>query len=207
MTDVEYNSKTAIKRDLTDAKIRLDRAIEQYSQSQQLGESQQIVSREELHSAVVGFFWRLRPHINNSNAWNSIAESDDYDGDEIWSGIEPESGRPVTIQGLKDIEKWVDKHVEKQTTREHPNFAIATETANVPVRLPPQAAIECAKVLISEFDYLGWNVSPDKTPHDEPNETDLAYLLQRRDQVESLKQLPERFKGPGSPDPPEAEDE
>ena len=197
MSDSDSDSQFGTKRDLIESKILLDNAIQEYAESQRLGETQATIAREQLHTSVVGFFWRLRPHIIRRDGWDSVADIEDYPDDEIWSGIHPQTGKNVTLEGLKDVQEWIDKTETVTQDANHPQRATASETVEVPIRLPASASIEVAKVLTLRFDDMGWGVEPERTPSDEPEPEHLRGLLTRRDQDDAVDQLPARFKNGG----------
>jgi hypothetical protein len=191
---------TGTKRDLIESKMRLDRAIEEFAESQRLGGDRQLIAGEQLHAAVIGLYWRMRPHIREGNAWDDIEDLEEIDGEIIWEGTHPQTGQSIELSGLKDIEDWIEKTAAIESESNHPNHASSSETVQVPVRLPAAAAIEAAKVLINRFDDLGWGVQPDRTPVDEPQPEHLDALLERRGQEEAREQLPARFRNGGDDD-------
>jgi hypothetical protein len=160
-SDGEY-IRGGAKEDLVLSKIRLDRAVEAYTKSQSVGPDQRLIATEGLHSATLGLWWRMRPHIKGRPEWDSAEESELIEGATIWEGRHPQSGDSVTIAGLADLEEWIDRSVEIERAAGGPNHASNTHTEEVQVRLPAAAALDSAEVLADLFDELGWAPEADQ---------------------------------------------
>lgn len=148
------------ERELALSKVRLDRAVENYSQSQRLGAGELAVASEELHTAVIGLWWRMRPVLKGKEGWEDLSDLDSFESDEIWSGQHPQTGEPLLISGLSDLKHWVDRTATIETAATGPRRGRGG-TREVSVRLPAPAAIRAGEVLTTRFNDLGWDVEPE----------------------------------------------
>jgi hypothetical protein len=150
-----------IHRDLTQAKIRLNEAVGQWTQVQRLSSQQRELAREELHSAVIGLWLRMEPHLRGRRGWENLQDFDELDREVIWSGIHPVTSEEVVIKGLSDVEEWIEKTVLEEQTSASPNAATGQETIQRRIRLPVEAAIEVSRVLSIRYKQFGLDVNVD----------------------------------------------
>lgn len=150
-------TESASERALVEAKLTLDDAIEEFTRSQRLGQENILVASERLHTAVIGLWWRMRPHLHDDDGWEDLAEFDGIEADAIYSGTHPETGRKIEISGLQDLEEWIDKTVQVAEDQSGPNSSRSSSHRSVTVRLPAEAAIRAAKVLSNQFHAYGWD--------------------------------------------------
>lgn len=191
MTDDERVG--ASTRALIESKIRLDDAVEDYTQAHGLSAQQTAVAKQRLHSAVIGFFWRMRPHIYDEDCWDSLEFVDAVDSEYIYQGELPQTGEKVTISGLRDLHEWIDRTETIDHKRETPLSSSASDTKTVRLTLPPAAAMRAAKVLGVKFEEFGWDARREyDDPVDEPTIDDLEELLSVRGQDAALENLPGR---------------
>lgn len=189
MTDDERVG--ASTRALIESKIRLDDAIGDYTRAHRLSGEQAALAEQNLHSAVIEFFWRMQPHIDNQNCWDGVSDVDAVDGDVVYKGVHPETDEDITIEGLGDLRHWIDRTEEISVTRETPLSSSASDTKIVRLSLPPDAALNAAKVLESKFEEYGWDARREyDDPVDEPTHEDLEELLSVRGQDAALDNLP-----------------
>lgn len=144
------------------AKQDLDRAVEAYSGVRHAGSPGDVETmRVQLHSAVIGLWWRMRATLIEEDAgcWEDVSGCDAWDGDVIWRGQHPKTGETVELGGLADIGKWVDRETHVARKRTGPKWSGATDTQSVPVRLPGEAALRCAGLLALQFNRFGWDAA------------------------------------------------
>jgi len=197
MADDEQRKRKKSAAELMNAKVRVDRAVEQYTQAQRLSGGDQLAAVESLHNAVIRFWWRMREHVRGEVGWTSLGTLEDVASDTVYAGHHPETGEEVVISGLRDLRDWVDK--ETTVRSESANTPLSSSGASVQtvsVRLPPEAALTAAEALMWHFNNAGWDAKPEETTHlDDPDGSDLEGLLLARGQTKAASQLPERFKG------------
>lgn len=158
----EQGMQQGVGRDLTESKIRLNNAVERWTQVQRLSASQREIAREELHSAVIGLWWRMAPTLRGSDGWDSVEGFDALDRDAIWSGRHPETGEAVEIDGLADVEQWIQRSYVSTEESDSPVAATGQDSFERIVRLPIPAAIAVARVLSIRYNQFGWDVPADK---------------------------------------------
>jgi len=197
MADDEHRKTKKSAAELMGAKVRVDRAVEQYTQAQRLSGGNQMAAVESLHNAVIGFWWRMREHVRGEVGWQSLSTLEDIDDDVVYAGHHPETGEEVVIGGLCELREWVDKETTVRTKSANTPLSSSGESVQtVSVRLPPAAALTAAEALMWHFNDAGWDAKPEETTHlDEPDGSDLEGLLLARGQTKAASQLPERFKG------------
>jgi len=200
MADDEHRKTKKSAAELMEAKVRVDRAVEQYTQAQRLSGGNQMAAVESLHNAVIGLWWRMREHVRGEVGWQSLSTLEDITADAVYAGHHPETGEEVVIGGLCDLREWVDKETTVRTKSANtPLSSSGVSVQTVSVRLPPEAALTAAEALMWHFNDAGWDAKPEETTHlDEPDGSDLEGLLLARGQTKAASQLPERFKGNGS---------
>lgn len=153
------------RQDLINAKVRMDHAVVTFTQSQSVGEDQRLLASEELHAAVLGLWWRMRPNLKDKPEWDTPEHADFIDGDVLWEGPHPQTGGVVVIEGLRDLGEWIDRSDEIERPAPGPNHASSTHSQEVKVRLPAAAALDAAEVLSDLFDQLGWGPNPNEKHH------------------------------------------
>jgi len=197
MADDEQRKTKKSAAELMEAKVRVDRAVEQYTQAQRLSGGNQMAAVESLHNAVIGFWWRMREHVRGEVGWQSLSTLEDITADAVYAGHHPETGEEVVIGGLCDLREWVDKETTVRTKSANTPLSSRGESVQtVSVRLPPEAALTAAEALMWHFNNAGWDAKPEESTHlDQPDGSDLEGLLLARGQTKAASQLPERFKG------------
>lgn len=182
----ESTTETVSERALVDAKLTLDEAIEEFTRSQRLGEESVLVASERLHSAVIGLWWRMRPHLREDEGWDDVEEIEDIEGDTIFSGVHPKIGREVEISGLKDLEEWIDKKATMHQDQSSPNTSSRTSEHTITVRLPADAAIKAAKALSNRFHEYGWDAQASQGLPGQDEFDPAGEDLKRKDKQEIL---------------------
>jgi len=197
MADDEQRKTKKSAAELMEAKVRVDRAVEQYTQAQRFSGGNQMAAVESLHNAVIGFWWRMREHVRGEVGWQSLSTLEDITADAVYAGHHPETGEEVVIGGLCDLREWVDKETTVRTKSANTPLSSRGESVQtVSVRLPPEAALTAAEALMWHFNNAGWDAKPEESTHlDQPDGSDLEGLLLARGQTKAASQLPERFKG------------
>lgn len=160
---VQHSSELAIVQ----AKQQLDDAIRQYTAARQVypdGSGQLESLRSQLHTAVLELHWKMRAVTEGGDHWQNMKNARDWDSDFIWTGKHPQTGDSIVIAGLADLDDWLDKTHERDTTLTGPKYGDKPpETTEESLRLPAEAALEAAKVLVREFNDAGWDAAT-KTP-------------------------------------------
>jgi hypothetical protein len=197
MVDDEQRKTKKSAAELMNAKVRVDRAVEQYTQAQRLSGGDQMAAVESLHNAVIGFWWRMREHVRGEDGWTSLGTLEDVTAEAVYTGHHPETGEEVVISGLRELRDWVDKETTvRSESANTPLSSSGGSVQTVSVRLPPEAALTAAEALMWHFNDAGWDAKPEESTHlDEPDGSDLEGLLLARGQTKAASQLPERFKG------------
>lgn len=154
----EDDRREITRRDVEFAKVRLSEAIEAFVDSQSGGTGHQLVAAKDLHKAVIGFWWRMRPHILELDIWESAADSKYLDRDVIWEGAHPRTDEPVRIEGLQDISEWVERTSQIEHPAPGPNRSSQTHSEEVRIQLPPAAAITVGELLTVLFKEFGLGV-------------------------------------------------
>ena len=154
------------RQDLVNAKVRMDHAVITFTQSQSVGEDQRLLASEELHAAVLGLWWRMLPNLKDRNEWTDAESAEFIDGNQIWSGTHPRTGREVEIASLEDLGAWIDRSDKIERPAPGPNHASSTRSHEVKVRLPAGAALAAAEVLGDLYKQLGWGLNSNEQFHD-----------------------------------------
>lgn len=166
---IRQTSETAI----VDAKIELDAAAETYSSVLQAGTPRDVEgARVRLHRAVIGLWWRMRPALveEEADCWDSVEDVGFWDSDVIWSGRHPKTEQRVVLEGLSDLNGWVDRTSQQRRVRSGPKLGGSPDVESVPLRLPGEAALNAAAVLTHQFREFGWGAKIDSTPRTEIGE-------------------------------------
>jgi len=201
MDDREQRKTKKAAAELMNSKVRVDRAVEEYTQAQRLGDDARVSAAERLHNAVMGFWWRMREHVRDEAGWDSLDALAEVSEGAVYDGPHPQTGHEVHIDGLCELGDWLDKTVTRRRQTRGPLSSTGTRTGPVTIRLPPEAARTAAEALMVHFERAGWDAKPEETTHvDEPDGSDLEGLLLARGQTKAASQLPERFKGNGNAD-------
>jgi hypothetical protein len=155
---------------LVEAKLALDNAVAEFTQSQSFGRDHRAVASERLHTAVINLFWKLRSQLQlESDAWEDLDRFTEMDGERIWDGTHPVEGE-IEIEGLSDLDEWIQKEVRVERELGGPNRTNAEEYETRVLRLPAGAALEVARVLSLEFYNFDLDVEVSKeqqTPIDD----------------------------------------
>lgn len=160
--DLVDRVKKSSESGIVDAKQSLDNAVSQYTTVLQLGTPSEIErARSQLHTAVITLFWRMRGHLVGSDCWADVEEFDDWDDDEIWSGLHPQTGEKVVLNGLVDLDDWVESTANVEETISGPKYSGKTEQRTITQRLPSDAALSCAQLLSQKFTDYGWDAETD----------------------------------------------
>jgi len=158
--DSVNGARAAGARALVESKNRLDDILESWVGSRAFEHGDQIkVADAELHTAVMGFWWRMRPHLDSKDVWESVEKCDTVDEERIWAGVHPETGEQIELKGLADLAGWLDKTIEIEEDSPGPNRASQTSTVATQLRLPSGAAIESAQLLCKLFSQA--DIAPD----------------------------------------------
>jgi hypothetical protein len=158
------------ERSIVESKHNLDNAIRKYTAARQVypeGSGQLESLRSQLHTAVLELHWKMRAVTEAGRHWQDMSDDPNWDSDYIWTGNHPQTQDSVIIAGLSDLDDWLDNTYEKTSEYSGPKHSgkppKATEES---LRLPADAALEAAKVLVREFNDAGWDAAT-KTPVEE----------------------------------------
>lgn len=168
--DAVQDMKVRDEQEMVRAKLELDAAVEAYTSVLQAGGQADVeTAKIRLHRAVVGLWWRLQPVLldEGADSWESVEDVSEWDGDVIWAGQHPRTGRRVVLDGLRDVGDWLDRTTTQQQSLSGPKYGGKTETVRVQLALPGEAALRCADLLSREFRDLGWGASVESTPRTE----------------------------------------
>lgn len=171
---------------IANSKLELDAAVAAYSGVHQAGDAGDVEAmRVQLHRAVVGLWWRMRPALLDEDVegWEDVSEADDWEGDVIWSGRHPKTGDHVKLQGLRDLREWIDRQADVRRTRTGPKLGGTTVSESVPLRLPGQAALRSAELLTQQFREFGWGAAIDSTARTEISDDLLEEVEQWRQET------------------------
>lgn len=178
---------------IREAKQQMDFAVDQYINSNLYGSG--ALASSELHTKVLSLYWRMLAHLEGRDGWEDASDLECVEGDIIWQGYHPTLQQNATIKGLKDVKSWINRSVKQQKPSTGPRKNTSKESEQVPVVLTGDAALTIAEVLNKRFESFGWDAQIDHpTPEDKPKPEHLVGLLNRRDQKESVDQLPARFQ-------------
>ena len=164
-SDSEFVQEGTLQ-DLVNAKVRVNKAYETFTQLQSMGEDQRLLASEELHAAVLGLWWRMLPNLKDRNEWTDAESAEFIDGNQIWSGTHPRTGREVEIASLEDLGAWFNRSDKIERPAPGPNHASSTRSHEVKVRLPAGAAVAAAEVLGDLYKQLGWGLNSNEQFHD-----------------------------------------
>lgn len=154
----DATTETLSERALVDAKIKLDNAIEEYTHSQRLGQENILLASEQLHTAVLGLWWRMQTHLKNGEGWKNVQNIDGIDFENIFSGQHPQTGKNIEISGLKDLGDWIDRSMTVREDVSGPNSSQTSSQRQISVRLPSEAAINAAEALLTRYHDFGWGL-------------------------------------------------
>lgn len=145
-------------RNIRAAKDRVDAAVELYTTEHLNGATEQ--SRATLHAAVINLHWKMRPTTMDTVFWTDLSDTDEWDQDIIWTGTHPQTGDQITLNGLQDLDWWIDNTTTTTTQRSGPHTT--TTEQEQPLYLPAEAALATANILLYLFQKFGWGATKDE---------------------------------------------
>lgn len=167
--DAGKAARTVSERAIADAKQRLDDAVRNYDSVHQVvgeGSAQLEQARKTLHITVLDLHQRLKNHSKGTVYWDP--NPDDFDDEDkkvngpIWTGEHPLLGQ-VAITGLKDLNSWRGLTRLKKVDLPGPKHESTMKP--VDVRLPTDASLAVADVLIEVYEMCGFDAEQAVTEH------------------------------------------
>ena len=155
-------TQAASERELVAAKTNLDNAVAEFTQAHTLGAEQQFQATQQLHTAVIHLWWKMRPHLREEGeVWHDLTGYDGVERDYLWEGPHPQMGEEISINGLAELIYWIGKTVEVSASSTGPLSSSDENAERRPVRLPAAAALQAAEILSDKFHEYGWAAQRD----------------------------------------------
>jgi hypothetical protein len=155
-----------VARELSRSKVALDEAVQDYVRAHQIANDTEI-ARIKLHTAVLDLYWRMRPHLRESDCWESLEQDTDFDAAYIWQGEHPITGDDVRLSGVSDLDNWLDRRETVESSLSGPYNSDHQPTTQV--YLPADAALAAAEALEQKFKQYGWDADQSVTVEDDPD--------------------------------------